>query len=157
MQPNGVTKGMNRNILNIVSSMTFFKNVILIFSNVIVLCVVYLKYRFLPHSLDNKTYYEMWYAHIPLVRHFIVFGSTYYALILKGKKKKCIFLGHWDTIDGCFNWFLFSTHPIPSCTNIFHFHITLTPFSCALVDFLLRYNYPFNMPFQCLFYAFSRD
>ena len=53
------------------------------------------------NALDNKTPHEMWFGHLPSVRHFRVFGSTCYALIPKEKRnklgarrRKCIFLGY---------------------------------------------------------------
>ena len=69
-----------------------------------VLCVVYLRNISPTHALNNKTPYEMWHGHVPLVRHLKVFGSTYYALILKEQRnklgatcQKCIFLGYSNT------------------------------------------------------------
>ena len=57
--------------------------------------------------LLNKTLYEMWYGHIPSVRHLRVLGSTCYALILKDQRSnldariwKCIFLGYSNTTKG---------------------------------------------------------
>ena len=70
----------------------------------VVLCVVYIKNRRPYHATKNKTPYEMWYGHIPSVRHLRVFGSTCYALILKEQRNKlgarshkCIFLGYSNT------------------------------------------------------------
>ena len=49
----------------------------------------------------------MWHGHIPSVKHFRVFGSTYYALIPKvqrnklgARSQKCIFLGYSNTSKG---------------------------------------------------------
>jgi hypothetical protein len=65
------------------------------------------KNRCPSHALKNKTPYEMWYGHIPSVRHLRVFGSTCYALIPKEKRskldarsQKCIFLGYSNTTKG---------------------------------------------------------
>jgi adenylate kinase family enzyme len=65
------------------------------------------KKRFPSHAIKNKTLYEMWYGHIPLVRHLKVFDSTCYALIPKEKRsnldarcRKCIFLGYSNTTKG---------------------------------------------------------
>jgi hypothetical protein len=69
-----------------VRSMMFFKNVKLMFWADAVLCAVYVKNRCPSHALKNKTPYEMWYGHIPSVRHLRVFGSTCYALIPKDKE-----------------------------------------------------------------------
>jgi hypothetical protein len=69
--------------LNMVCSMMFFENVKLMFWADAVLCVVFVKNKSPSHALGNKTPYEMWYGHIPLVSHLMVFGSTYYALIPK--------------------------------------------------------------------------
>ena len=103
-QQNGVAKRMNRTILNMVSSMMFFKNVKLMFWADVVLCVVYIKNRFPHNVIRNKTPYEMWYGHIPSVKHLRVFGSTCYALIPKVHRNKlgartckCIFLGYSNT------------------------------------------------------------
>ena len=82
-QQNGVAKRMNRTILNMVRSMMFFKNVKLMFWANSVLCVVYIKNRDSSNAIRNKTPYEMWYGHIPSVKHPNVFGSTCYALIPK--------------------------------------------------------------------------
>ena len=53
------------------------------------------------NALDNKTPHEMWFGHLPSVKHLRFFGSTYYALIPKeqrnklgARRKKCIFLGY---------------------------------------------------------------
>jgi hypothetical protein len=98
---------MNMTLLNMVCSMMFFKNVKLIFWDDVILCVVYVKNRCPYHAIKNKTPYEMWYGHIPLVRHLKVFGSTCYALIPKEKIRKldarswkCIFLGYSNTTKG---------------------------------------------------------
>jgi hypothetical protein len=71
-----------------VHSMMFFKNVKLMFWDDAVLCVVYVKNMCPSHALKNKTPYEMWYGHIPSVRHLRVFGSTCYALIPKEQRSK---------------------------------------------------------------------
>jgi hypothetical protein len=59
------------------------------------------------HAIKNKTPYEMWYDHIPSVRHLRVFDSTCYALIPKEQRsrldariRKCIFLGYSNTTKG---------------------------------------------------------
>jgi hypothetical protein len=59
------------------------------------------------HSIENKIPHEMWYDCIPLMRHLMVFGSTYYALIPKEKKskidarsRKCILLEYSNTSKG---------------------------------------------------------
>ena len=85
----------------------FFKNVKLMFWDDAVLCAIYVKNKCPSHALKNKTPYEMWHGHIPSVRHLRVFGSTYYALIPKEKRrkldassKKCIFLGYSNTTKG---------------------------------------------------------
>ena len=75
-------------LLNMVSFMMFFKNVKLMFWGDTILCVVYLRNKSTLHALDDKTPYEMWYGHIPLVTHLMVFGSTCYALILKEQRNK---------------------------------------------------------------------
>jgi hypothetical protein len=53
-----------------------------------VLCAVYVKKMCPSHALENKILYEMWYGHIPSVRHLKVFGSTCYALIPKEQRTK---------------------------------------------------------------------
>ena len=62
---------------------------------------MYLKNICPSNAIGNKTPYEMWCCHIPLVKHIRVFGSTYYALIPKeqrnklgARNRKCIFLGY---------------------------------------------------------------
>ena len=77
---------MNRTLLNMVQSMMFFKNVKFIFLADAILCVVYLRNRSPTHVINNKTPYEMWHGHVPLVKHLRVFGSTYYALIPREKR-----------------------------------------------------------------------
>ena len=87
-----------------VRSMMFFKNVKLMFWADVVLCVVYIKNRCPYNAIRNKTPYEMWYGHVPSVKHLKVFGSTCYALIPKvhrntlgARSHKCIFLGYSST------------------------------------------------------------
>jgi hypothetical protein len=106
-QQNGVAERMNKTLLNMVHSMMFFKNVKLMFWADVVLCAAYVKNRCPSHALEKKTPYEMWYGHIPLVRHLRVFGSTCYALIPKEQRSKldarswkCIFLGYSNTTKG---------------------------------------------------------
>ena len=48
--------------------------------------------------------YEMWHGHLLVVKHFRIFGSTCYALILEqqrnklgARSRKCIFLGYSNT------------------------------------------------------------
>ena len=97
-------RSMNKTILNMVRSMMLFKNVKLMFWADAVLCAVYIKYRCPSNAIRNKTPYEIWYGHIPSVKHLRVFGSTCYALIPKVHKNKlgarshkCIFLGYSNT------------------------------------------------------------
>ena len=80
--------------------MMFFKNVKLMFWGEVVLCAIY--NRSPSIALQSKTPYEMWYSHLPRVKHFRVFGCTCYALIpahlrnkLEVKSRKCIF---WDIL-----------------------------------------------------------
>ena len=70
----------------------------------VVLCVVYIKNRSPSASLHNKTPYEMWHGHLPTVKHFKIFGSTCYALILEQQRNKlearsikCIILEYYKT------------------------------------------------------------
>jgi hypothetical protein len=88
---------MNMTLLNMVCSVMFFKNVKLMFW----VDAFYVKNGCPYHALKNETPYEMWYGHIPSLRHLKVFGSTCYALIPKEKRsnldarsRKCIFLGY---------------------------------------------------------------
>ena len=99
-QQNGVAERMNRTIMNMVRSMMFFKNVKLMFWGDAVKCAAYLRNRSPSNALDKKTPHEMWFGHLPSVRHLRVFGSTCYALIPKEQRNKlgarsrrCIFLG----------------------------------------------------------------
>ena len=86
-------------------SIMFFKNVKLMFWGDVVVCATYLRNISPSHALEDKTSpHEMWFGHLPLVRHFRVFGSTWYALIPKEQRNKlgarsqrCIFLGYSDT------------------------------------------------------------
>jgi hypothetical protein len=71
-----------------VRSMMFLKNVKHMFWDDAVICAGYIKKTCPSHALKKKTPYEMWYGHIPSVRHLRVFGSTFYALILKEKRNK---------------------------------------------------------------------
>ena len=92
-QQNGVAKRMNRTILNKVCSMIFFKNVKLMFWVDVVLCVVYVKNRCPSNAIRNKTPYEMWYGHIPSVKHLRVFNFKHYEHLLKLNFK------HYDLDD----------------------------------------------------------
>jgi hypothetical protein len=90
-----------------VSSMMFFKNVKLMFWDDAILCAIYVKNRCPSHAIKNKSPHEMWYGHIPSVKHLMFFGSTCYALIPKEQKskldarsQKCIFLGYLNTTKG---------------------------------------------------------
>jgi transposase InsO family protein len=76
-QQNSVVTQMNLTLLNMVRSMMFFKNVKLMFWVVAILCAVYVKKSCPFHAIKNKTPCEMWYGHVPSVRHLKVFGSTY--------------------------------------------------------------------------------
>eukprot|EP00253_Pinus_taeda_P017599 PITA_17599 len=87
-QQNGVAKRMNRTILNMVRYMLFFKYVKMMFWANAVLCVVYIKNRCPSNTISSKTPYEMWYGHIPSVKHLKVFSSTYYALIPREHRNK---------------------------------------------------------------------
>jgi hypothetical protein len=98
---------MNSTLLNMVPPMMFFKTAKLMFRDDAVLCAIYVKNMCQYHDLKNKTPYEMWYGHIPLVGHLRVFGFTYYALIPKEKRsnldarsQKCILLGYSNTTKG---------------------------------------------------------
>ena len=86
--------------MNMVSSMMFFKNVKLMFWVDAVICAAYLRNRSPFHAIEDKTPHEMWFGHLPSIRHLKVFGSTHYALIPKEQRNKlgdrsrrCIFLG----------------------------------------------------------------
>jgi hypothetical protein len=87
-QKNSVVERMNKTLLNMVCSMLFFKNVKLMFWADEVMCAMYLRNIIPSHSLGKKYFYEMWYDHIPSVRHLKVFGSTCYALIPKEHRNK---------------------------------------------------------------------
>src|ERR1700722_791230 len=67
------------------------------------MCCIY-KNRCPSNAIRNKTPYELWYGHVPLVKHLRVFGSTCCALIPKvhsnklgARSRKCIFLGYSNT------------------------------------------------------------
>ena len=89
-QQNGVAKRMNMTILNMVRSMMFFKNVILMFWADAVLCAMYIKNIYLSNAIRNKVPYELSHGHIPSVKHLRVFGSTFYALIPKEQEKNLV-------------------------------------------------------------------
>ena len=87
-----------------VRSMLFFKNVKIMFWADAVLCAAYIKNRCPSSAIRNKTPYELWYGHVPSVKHLRIFGSTCYALIPKvhrnklgARSRKCIFLGYSNT------------------------------------------------------------
>ena len=82
-----------------VHSMIFFKNVKLMFWGDAVKCVAYLRNRSPSNALDNKTPHEMWFGHLPSVRHLRVFGSTCYALIPKGKETSLVL-----EAESAFSW-----------------------------------------------------
>ena len=93
-------KRMNRTSMNMASSMMFFRSVKLMFWGDVVVCASYLRSISPSHAIKDKTPHEMWFGHLPYVRHLRVFGSTCYALIPKEKRNKfgarsrrCIFLG----------------------------------------------------------------
>ena len=84
-----------------VRSMMLFKNIKLMFWGDAVKCAAYLRNRSPSNALDNKTPHEMWFGHLPSVRHLRIFGSTCYALIPKeqrnkhgARSRKCILLGY---------------------------------------------------------------
>ena len=84
--------------------MGFFKNVKLVFWGDAVVCVAYLRNVIPSHTLEDKTPHEMWFGHLPSVRHLKMFGSIFYALMPKeqrdnlgARSQKCIFLGYSDT------------------------------------------------------------
>ena len=84
--------------------MVFFKNKKLMFWGDVVVCATYLRNRIPSHAIEYKTPHEMWFGHLPSVRHLRVFGSTCYALIPKEQRNKlsarsrtCIFLVHSET------------------------------------------------------------
>ena len=79
---------MNRTIMNMVRSMVFFKNVKLMFWGDAVKCAAYLRNRSPSNSVNDKTPHEMWFGHLPLIRHLRVLGSTCYALIPKEQRNK---------------------------------------------------------------------
>jgi hypothetical protein len=54
------------------------------------MCAMYLRNKIPCHDIGNKTSYEIWYDHVTLVRHLMVFGSTCYALIPKDIGKKLV-------------------------------------------------------------------
>jgi hypothetical protein len=85
-----VVEKMNMTLLDLVHSKMFFKNVKLMFWADAVLCEIYVKNMCPSHALNNKILYEIWYGHIPSLRHFRVFGSTCYALIPKEKEESLI-------------------------------------------------------------------
>ena len=98
-QQNSVAERMNRTLMNMEISMMFFKNVKLMFWCDAVVCATYLRNRIPSHAIEYKTPHEMWFGHLPSVRHLWVFGSPCYALIPKEQRNKlgarsrrCIFL-----------------------------------------------------------------
>jgi len=69
-----------------------------------ILCAAYINNICPSNAIRNKTPYELWYGHVPSVKHLRVFGSTCYALIPKvhrnklgARSCKCIFLGYSNT------------------------------------------------------------
>ena len=85
-------------------AMMFFKNVKLIFWGDVVVCATYLRNRSSSHAIEDKTPHEMWFGHLPSVRHLRVFGSPHDALIPKeqrnilgSRSRRCIFLGYSHT------------------------------------------------------------
>ena len=73
-----------------IRSMMFFKNVKLMFWGDAVKCAAYLRNRSPSNALDNKTPNEMWFGHLPSIRHLRFFGSTCYALIPKRKETSLV-------------------------------------------------------------------
>ena len=98
-QENGLGECMNKTPLNMVRSMMFFNNFKLMFWGEEVLGDIYIKNMIPSIALQNKTPYKMWHGHLPTVKHFIIFGSTCYALIpaklrnkLEARSRKRFFL-----------------------------------------------------------------
>ena len=92
---------MTRTLMNMEISMMFFKNVKLMFWGDALVCVAYLRNIITSQALEDKTPHEMWFGHLPSVRHLWVFGSPCYALIPKEQRNKlgarsirCVFLGY---------------------------------------------------------------
>jgi hypothetical protein len=82
----------------------FFQNIRLMFWGEAVLCVVYIRNRCPSVAINNKSPYELWYNHLPVVQHFRVFGSPCYALIPKqqcdnlgARSHTCLFFGYCNT------------------------------------------------------------
>lgn len=74
---------MNRTLHNVVRSMVFFKKVKLLFWEEEIVCESYIRNYFPSFVINNKFPYELWYNRLPIVQHFIVFGSPCYDLFPK--------------------------------------------------------------------------
>ena len=57
-----------------------FMDVKLMFWDEVILSTIYIKNKSPSTALHNKTPYEMWHGHLPTIKNFRIFGSTYYAL-----------------------------------------------------------------------------
>lgn len=55
-----------------------------------VICAMYIKNSCPSHALKNKNHYEIRYGHIPSMRSLRVFGSPYYALILRNEETNLV-------------------------------------------------------------------
>ena len=53
-----------------------------------VLCAIYIHNRCPSTAINNKSPYELWYNHLPVLQHFRVFGSPCYELIPKQQRDK---------------------------------------------------------------------
>ena len=74
---------MNITFINTIICMMFFKNVKLMFWGEAVLFATYIRNHCPSSVINNGNPYELWYDRLPIVQHFIFFGSKCYALIHK--------------------------------------------------------------------------
>ena len=106
-EQNGVSKRMNRTLIEKVRSMLAESRLPQKFWAEALSTAVYLINRSPTKALDNTTPFEAWYGKKPNVSHLRVFGCSGYAHIPKDERKKleskaktCIFLGYSATRKG---------------------------------------------------------
>jgi hypothetical protein len=98
---------MNRTLLGMERSMLTFKNLSSTYWEEAIHTTIYLRNKYPIASLDRITPYEVWFGFKPQVKHFRVFGSVCYALVLKEKRTKldsrslkCIMIRYSDEKKG---------------------------------------------------------
>jgi hypothetical protein len=98
---------MNRTLLGMEKSMLTFKKLSPTYWEDAIHTTIYLRNGSPTASLDGITPYEAWFGFKPRFKHLRVFGSVFYALVLKEKRTKldsrslnCTMIGYSDEKKG---------------------------------------------------------